>query len=168
MIQPKRINKEHLFLTTSAAVCLAFMAFVTMVFPAINLVLTTTLVEESFNIKVLGTNAIFGGKLYLDNLVIGKANFSFLSLIAYLLPLAAVFLSVMAFDKKSPLYNIISAVVCFTGAIMMLSQCYLTNIEVLTLYGFTTKLLIGPKLGAIFAAISGCFNLGSVKIKNVK
>lgn len=168
MIQPKRINKEHLFLTTSAAVCLAFMAFVAFVFPAIEIIAFIPSAKDTFSIKVLGTNAVFGGKLYLDNLVIGQAKFSILSLVAYLLPLASVVVSVIAFNKKSPILNILSAILCFGGALMMMFQLITFNVEVLMLYNFCTKLLIGPKLGAIFSVLAGCFNLGCVKIKNVK
>lgn len=168
MIQPKGINKEHLFLITSVAVCLAFMAFVTFVFPAIEIIAFIPGEKDTFSIKVLGTNAVFGGKIYLETLAVGEAKFSFLTLIAYLLPLASVVVSVKAFNDKGSILNIVAALLCFIGALMMMFQPIIFNESVSMLFNFSTKKLIGPKFGAIFSILAGCFNLGCISVKKVK
>ena len=170
MIQPKRINKEHLFLTTSAAVCLAFMAFAAIVFPAFKVAnLTIPAVEETIKYNVLGTNAIFGGKIVTaQGFTIGEFNFSLLSLIAYLLPLASVVVSVLAFKKNGPLLNYVAAILAFGGAVMMFFQLSFIKFEPIANLNVEFKLFVGPILGSIFSALAGCFNLGCTSIKNIK
>ena len=66
-MQKKRVNKEVLFVLMSAAVCLGFMAFVTVVFPALRI----------NGEEVSGVHAVFGGEY----------KFNFIVLLGYLLPL---------------------------------------------------------------------------------
>lgn len=163
--QVKRINKEHLFLFTSASVCIAFMAFVVMVFPAVKM----SVGEESY--KVLGTLAVFGGKLPEDigifKLVLEKFSFSFLSLIAYTLPLFSVVISVKAFKTTKPMLNYLAAFLCFVAAVMMLFQPVYFRYANDLVKEVEVSLLIGPIFGIICSLVSGFCSLGCVHVKNV-
>ena len=113
MNKKKRINKEHLFLLTTGAVCLAFMAFTTMLFPAVKLA------YSSYSTEVSGLHAVFGGTVANVQLAPQKYNFNIISLIGYILPLVAVILGILAFKKEGIILNYVAAILCLVATIIM-------------------------------------------------
>ena len=138
-MQKKRINKEVLFVLTSAAVCLGFMAFVTVVFPALKM----------DGVEVSGIHAVFGVEY----------KFNFLVLFGYLLPLISAVCGVVFFNAKNEIPHYIVSGLCFLGAILIFLEPVLFRSvnEVIE----TTKITLhaGPVIGGLLAIISGIFNI---------
>ena len=138
-MQKRRINKEMLFVLTSAAVCIGFMAFVTVVFPALKMNGET----------VSGINAGFGVEY----------KFNFLVLLGYLLPLISVIFGVVFFNAKNEIPHYVAAGLCFIGAILIfLEPVLFTSINTI---GKAIKVTLhaGPVMGGLLAIISGVFNI---------
>ena len=149
----KRYNKETVFLLTAGSVCLAFMAFTTMVFPALNWKV------DFQELEISGIFAVFGGSVN-DQY---EFKFNILSLIGYLLAFVAVVLSLKAFDKKENTLHYVSMIICFLSSIIIFLEPvivgFVNNISNLSLG-------IGPILGGIFMLIALVLNLGCVQEKN--
>lgn len=160
MVKKKRINKEQLFLLTSSAVCLSFMAFTTMLFPAVKLS------YSSFVTEVSGLHAVFGGSVQNVQLAPTEYNFNFIVLIGYLLPIASLVLSILAFKKEGILLNYIAAILCFLSTIIMFLEPTLFTVFNKVNSNYNVSILFGPVLGGVLAIISGALNLGCVKIKS--
>ena len=149
----KRYNKETVFLLTAGSVCLAFMAFTTMVFPALNWKV------DFQELEISGIFAVFGGNIY-ENY---ELKFNVLSLFGYLLAFVAVVLNLKAFDKKENTLHYASMIVCLLSSIIIFIEpvivSLVNNISDLSLG-------IGPILGGIFMLISLVLNIGCVQEKN--
>ena len=138
-MQKKRINKELLFVLTSAAVCLGFMAFVTVVFPALKM----------GGAEVSGINAVFGVEY----------KFNFLVLFGYLLPLISAICGVVFFNAKSAIFHYVLSGLCFLGVILIFLEPVLfrsvnaiENMVEITLHA-------GPIIGGLLTVISGIFHI---------
>lgn len=159
MNKKKRINKEYLFLFTTGAVCLAFMAFTIMLFPAV--IITSG--ENSY--EVSGVFAIFGQVVTDEKLGELVFNFNPINLVGYLLPLLAVVLSVLAFKQEGLILNIISAILCVVASVTMflepvffqLINPYYANYEVVISFG--------PIAAGILSLLSAVINISVFKIK---
>ena len=149
----KRYNKETVFLLTAGSVCLSFMAFTTMVFPAL------TWKIDFKQIEVSGIFAVFGG-----NVTDGYAfKFNVLSLIGYLLSIVSLVLNLKAFDKKETTIHYVSFGVSLLSALIIFLEGLIVglinNISSLTL-------AIGPILGGIFMIFAALLNISCVQEKN--
>ena len=138
-MQKKRINKELLFVLMSAAVCLGFMAFVTVVFPALKM----------DGVEVSGVNAVFG---------VGF-KFNFLILLGYLFPLISVICGVVFFNAKSEVPHYISSVLCFLGVIIIFLEPVLFRSVNVIVNTVEITLHAGPIIGGLLAIVSGIFHI---------
>ena len=149
----KRYNKETVFLLTAGSVCLAFMAFTTMVFPA------ATWYVDFEDLEVSGIFAVFGGTVKDDYAL----KFNILSLIGYLLTLVSLVLNLKAFDKKDTTIHYISVGVSLFSAVIIFLETVIVglvnNISNLSLG-------IGPILGGIFMVLVAILNISCVQEKN--
>ena len=138
-MQKKRVNKEVLFVLMSAAVCLGFMAFVTVVFPALKM----------DGEEVSGVHAVFGGEY----------KFNFLVLFAYLLPLISAICGVVFFSTKSEITHYVLSGLCFIGAILIFLEP--TLFASINTIAATVKVSLhaGPIIGGFLAIISGVFHI---------
>lgn len=168
MVKKKRINKEQLFLLTSSAVCFAFMAFTTMLFPV------ARLSAGDFIIDISGLHAVYGGKVTLEYLGSYEYKFNIVLFIGYLLPIISLVLSVLAFKKEGRTFNFIAAILCFIAALIMFSELLLFQVfNSHFINDFFTVAInpniaisFGPILGGVLALISGLLNLGCFKLKS--
>ena len=138
-MQKKRVNKELLFVLTSAAVCLGFMAFVTVVFPA--------LIMDG--VEVSGVHAVFGGQY----------KFNFVVLFGYLLPLIGALCANVVFGAKSDYPHYIVSVLCFIGAILIFLEPVLFAIVNEVAETIEVSLLAGPIIGGLLSIAAGIFNI---------
>ena len=138
-MQKKRVNKEVLFVLMSAAVCLGFMAFVTVVFPALRI----------NGEEVSGVHAVFGGEY----------KFNFIVLLGYLLPLIGAILGVIFFDTKSGIPHYVLSGLCLIGVIIILLEPVLfasiNEIE----QTIKVSLHAGPIIGGLLTILSGIFHI---------
>lgn len=167
MAKKKKVNKEVLFLLTSAAVCIAFMGFVVMFFPAVKL--TTEILFKTYEVEISGIQAIFGGKLTEGNevvqLTLAEFNFNIVSLIGYVLLLVSAFISVISFNRNDYLLDIVSTVLCVVAAIVIfLEPTIFASVNQLS-ENIKCTLLIGPILGGIFALLAAAFNASCINLK---
>ena len=160
MASKKRINKEKLFLLTTGSVCLAFMAFTTMMFPAVKLS------YSSYHTEVSGLHAVFGGSVTNVQLAPNNYNFNIVVLIGYLLPLVSLVLSILAFKKEGIALNYIAAILCLVATIVMFLEPTLFTLFNEVNSNYNVSILFGPVVGGVLALISGLFNLGCVKLKS--
>lgn len=162
MAKKKVVNKDLLFVLTTAAVCLGFMASVAMFFPAVKLTLNLGSILGEAVTEISGIHAVFGGKITEGNeniqLTIAEYSFNFMTLLGYLLPLVGAGIGLFAFKKKGNLLNYIAALLCIVGAILIfLEPVFFASVNELS-EKIKVSLLIGPILGGIFAILSGVFN----------
>ena len=138
-MQRKRVNKELLFVLTSASVCIGFMAFVTVVFPALKM----------DGREVLGVYAVFGGEY----------KFNFLALLGYLLPLIGAVCGVIFFNAKNGIPHYIASGLCFIGAILIfLEPVLFADINEIE-HTIKVSLHAGPIIGGLLSIVSGIFNI---------
>lgn len=160
MASKKRINKEQLFLLTTGAVCVAFMAFTTMLFPAVKVTLFF-----DFPTEVSGLHAIFGGTVIKGQDDIMTYNFNIISLIGFLLPLVSLVLSILAFKKDGIILNIVATMLCLIATIVMFLEPVFFQLVNPIYQDWEVNILFGPVVGGLLSLISGGFNLGCIKLK---
>ena len=137
----KIYNKDKVFLLTTVMVCLSFMTFVAMVFPALSYNTEEKVVEIS------GIFAVFGGMIEELNLTL---SFNILSLIGYLLPLVVVGLGVKAFNSKNKwLYFMLSGVSLISVIIILLEGVIVGGLNNLS----NLTLAFGPLLALLFMIV---------------
>ena len=137
----KIYNKDKVFLLTTVMVCLSFMTFVAMVFPALSYNIEEKVVEIS------GIFAVFGGMIEELNLTL---SFNILSLIGYLLPLVVVGLGVKAFNSKNKwLYFMLSGVSLISAIIILLEGVIVGGVNNLS----NLTLAFGPLLALLFMIV---------------
>ena len=161
-MQKKRINKDLLFVLTAVAVCFGFMAFVTLVFPALKM--SYDGIIKTYEMEVSGIHAVFGGKITEGNeyieLTIMEYKFNFLSLLGYLLPLIASIFGVLIFNSKKDLPHYIVGGLCFLGAILIfLEPVFFRSVNEIS-DSIKVTLLAGPILGGLLALITTGFIIG--------
>lgn len=166
MAKKKRINREKLLVLTAAAICIGFMATVTMFFPAVKL---TNIYISSITTDVDGLHAVFGGVVSVGNeniqLNITEYLFNPLVFVGYLLPFVGVIFGVVKFDSKNSLVHYVSAGLCVLGAVLIFLEPNLFASVNAISDKFTVSLLIGPILGGILSLISAGFHFGCGYIK---
>ena len=134
-------NKDKVFLLTTLMVCLSFMTFVVVVFPALSYETGETVVEIS------GIFAVFGGMVEELNITL---SFNILSLIGYLLPLVVVGLGVKAFNSKNKwLYFMLSGVSLISAIIILLEGVIVGGLNNLS----NLTLSFGPVLASLFMIV---------------
>lgn len=146
----KKINKELLFVVTTAAVCCGFMVFTVMFFPAVVV----------NGITIDGLNAIFGANIE----GVGKLNFNLLGLIGYLLSAVSIYFSFKSFNVKSNLYSYIAVIVSLLSALLII----LEPLTFTLVNGINSSLAFGPVLGCVLAIIVAICNGMCITIKNGK
>lgn len=167
MAKKKKVNKQLLFVLTAAAVCLGFMAFVALFFPAVKM--TVEGILGTYSQEVSGIHAVFGGTITEGNehiqLTVAEYGFNFMAFLGYLLPLIAAALSLLAFKSKGNLLNFVAAGLCLVGAILIfLEPTFFASVNEIN-EKVVCSLLIGPILGGVFAILAGLFNTGCAVMK---
>ena len=164
-MQKKRINRDLLFVLTAAAVCFGFMAFVTVVFPAVKMNYNGLITEVS------GIHAVFGGEVSGENefieLTFKGYKFNFLVFLGYLLPLIAGIIAALVFNSKKELPHYIACGLCFIGAILIfLEPVLFRNVNEIKEM-IDINFLAGPIIGGLLAIIASVFNIscGAMKRK---
>lgn len=153
----KTYNKDKVFLLTSICVCLSFMAFVAVVFPALRY---NNGVNE---VEISGIFAVFGGMVDELNMIF---SFNIFSLIGYLIPLGIVFLSVKAFNsKKSIVFFIISILSIISIVITLLEPILVGILNQLSDLTLSFGPIISTVLMVIVLISSLCSGLEKNKIK---
>ncbi len=165
----KKVNKQLLFVLTAAAVCLAFMATVSMFFPAVKM--TVEGIFGSYSTEVSGIHAVFGGTITEGNeyiqLTVAEYGFNFLVLLGYLLPLVSIVVSYLAYKGKTDLLHLIAAGLCIVGAILIfLEPTLFASVNEIS-ENIVCTALVGPILGGIFAILAGLTNVGCVVLKKM-
>lgn len=165
----KRVNKETLFVITAFVVCIAFVNFLCIAFPALKVTYeTSAFILEG---RVEGLMAIAGGTVSAgsttSNFNLIDAKFNPISLIGYLLPLVACALALLALSKKSQiLYYVTGSICLIAGVITLLEGVIFKLINNITI--MEVSLLLGPIMGGICGIVAGFISFGSWYVFNKK
>ena len=121
IIKKQKVNKKVFLVVTIVAAALAFIAFVAMFFPAVNMSVKGIL--GTYETQVSGLHAVFGGKITEGNehfqLTVAEYGFNALAFIGYLLPLLSLVIGYFAYKGKGEMFNYIAAILCIVGAILI-------------------------------------------------
>lgn len=167
MAKKKKVNKELLFVLTTAAVCLGFMAFVAMFFPAVKM--TVEGIFGTYSTEVSGIHAVFGGTITEGNeyiqLTVAEYGFNFMAFLGYLLPLLGAVASFLAFKSKGKLLDFVAIGLFVLGAILIfLEPSLFASVNEIN-EKIVCSLLVGPILGGVFALLAALFNAGCIAMK---
>ena len=167
MGKKKKVNKELLFVLTTTAVALSFMAFVVVFFPAVKM--SVNGIFGTYETEVSGLHAVFGGKITEGNeyiqLTVAEYGFNVLAFVGYLLPLLSIVVSFVAYKSKGKMLHYVAAILCIIGAVLIfLEPTFFATVNEID-ENITCSLLIGPILGGIFAILAAMVNAGSSLLK---
>ena len=116
----KRVNKETLFVITAFVVCITFVNFLCIAFPALKVTYETS--EFILEGRVEGLMAIAGGTVSAgsttSNFNLLNAKFNPINLVGYLLPLLSCALALVALGKKSQILYYVTGSVCIIAGII--------------------------------------------------